>query len=186
MVIFREVPCQRCNVAHLHFQPLQSPFAVTPMEPSTPDSDGEALGPAVRLLHAEHDATGRTKKKKKKEKKGGRQAENATPGRLLRKTWPRCSRSRRLLLATGVHSRGAGAGGGGRWMVSRAADELPRPPALCPRLYGRAACGSRGRGGGFVPFPRLPCPRPAPEPDAGLLECLNPLRSFKPTFNFVS
>lgn len=168
-VIFREVPSEGSTIAHIHFQPLQTPFTGTPMEPNDCDSDGEALGPTVRLLHSKQDARGRKKKRKK-----GRTSRKCYARMVSKENITYFSRSRRLLLATGVHSQGAPAGRGGRWMVSRADDELPHLPALAAGLQwqGRAlplwaACGSWGRRQGFVIFPQLPNSRPVPEPDGG-------------------
>lgn len=107
-------------------------------------------------------------------KKGGRTNRKCYPSMVSKENITHFSRSRRLLLATGVHRQGAPAGRGGRWMVLGADDELPHLPALAARLQPqgralplRAVCRSWGRRRGFVFFPQLPNSRPALEPDGG-------------------
>lgn len=85
MVIFRELPSEGSNIAHIHFQPLRTAFRVTLMEPNDPNSDGGAPGPTVWFLHSEQDARGGGGENEKKE---AGQTENATPGWFLRKISP--------------------------------------------------------------------------------------------------
>lgn len=111
---------------------------------------------------------------RRERKKGGRTNRKCYARMVSKENITRFSRSRRLLLATGVHRQGAPAGRGGRWMVSGAEDELPHLPVLAARLQPqgwalplRAVCRSWGRRRGFVFFPQLPNSRPAPGPDSG-------------------
>lgn len=71
---------------------------------------------------------------RRERKKGGRTNRKCYARMVSKENITRFSRSRRLLLATGIHRQGAPAGRGGRWMVSGAEDELPHLPVLAARL----------------------------------------------------
>lgn len=108
MVIFYEVPSEGSDIAH--FQPLE-----IPVEPDDPHSKGEAPGPTVER------------------KKRGRISRKCCARMVSKENTSRCSRSRRLLLATAYTAR-ALRQAEGKWMASRADDELPQLPALAARL----------------------------------------------------
>lgn len=100
MVIFRELPSEGSNIAHIPFQPLRTAFRVTLMEPNDPNSDGGAPGPTVWFLHSEQDARGGRERKK-----GGSTNRKCYARMVSKANITRFSRSRRLLLATAYTGR---------------------------------------------------------------------------------